>query len=88
MRPETRPGVSDETYRFWRNFQRLLCLSDTGVSSLVVLDCCLWFRVTAKDKDHCGSKLEADSFLFLSLPKMILALFKTGELLRGRLPSF
>ena len=31
---------------------------------------------------------EADSFLFLSLPKMILALFETGELLLGRLPSF
>ena len=31
---------------------------------------------------------EAGSFLFLSLPKMILVVFETGELLRGRLPSF
>ena len=31
---------------------------------------------------------EAGRFLFLSFPKMILALFETGELLRGRLPSF
>ena len=47
------------------------------------------------DRDHLYVEsvvlfvaFEADSFLYLSLPKMILALVETGELLRGPLLSF